>query len=113
MLLVAPANTHNLPYIMQIRFHPYNYVDQKTLVEFSTKHGIITAAYSGLTCASLFILITPKSARSDECPLYRPITKTPGGPVDKPIAAAAKRIGGTPAQAILLWIRSKGVAIVT
>jgi len=42
-----------------------------------------------------------------------PITRYPGGPVDKPVLAAAKRLGATPAQVILAWVRSKGAAIVT
>ena len=42
-----------------------------------------------------------------------PITKYPGGPVDAPVAAAAKRLNATPTQVLLLWVRSKGVAIVT
>ena len=33
--------------------------------------------------------------------------------MDKPVEAAAKRINATPAQVLLLWIRSKGVAVVT
>ena len=33
--------------------------------------------------------------------------------MDKPVAAAAKRLNATPAQVLLLWARSKGVAIVT
>jgi hypothetical protein len=43
----------------------------------------------------------------------RPITQYPGGPVDKPLKAAADRIGATPAQVIFLWVQSKGVTIVT
>lgn len=44
---------------------------------------------------------------------YSPITRFPGGPVDKPVNAAAKRLGATPTQVILTWVRSKGVVIVT
>jgi aryl-alcohol dehydrogenase-like predicted oxidoreductase len=33
--------------------------------------------------------------------------------VDAPVAAAAKRLGITPTQVILLWVKSKGVVIVT
>ena len=43
----------------------------------------------------------------------RPITRYPGGPVDKPVALAAKRLGATPTQVLLSWVRAKGVAIVT
>ncbi|EJF63223.1 Aldo/keto reductase [Dichomitus squalens LYAD-421 SS1] len=79
------------PAVNQILFHPYNYAENKELLEYSAKHGIITEAYS-----SLF-----------------PITRYPGGPVDAPVAAAAKRLNATPTQVLLLWVRSKGVSIVT
>lgn len=32
----------------QILLHPYNYHENKELLEFSAKHGIITEAYSSL-----------------------------------------------------------------
>ncbi|OBZ71627.1 NADPH-dependent conjugated polyketone reductase C1 [Grifola frondosa] len=79
------------PAVNQIFFHPYNYAQNKELLEFSTKHGIVTEAYSSLA----------------------PITRFPGGPVDKPVQAAAKRLNATPTQVILSWVRSKGVVIVT
>jgi hypothetical protein len=44
---------------------------------------------------------------------YRPITKFPGGPVDKPLEEAAKRLGITTTQVIFLWLKSKGIVIVT
>ncbi|KAJ7078674.1 Aldo/keto reductase [Mycena epipterygia] len=80
-----------LPAVNQISFNPYNYAQNKDLLEYSAKHGIVTEAYSSLA----------------------PITRTPGGPVDAPIAAAAKRLGITPTQVIMLWVKSKGVVIVT
>ncbi|KAJ7673514.1 Aldo/keto reductase [Mycena rosella] len=80
-----------LPAVNQISFNPYNYAQSKDLLAYSAKHGIVTEAYSSLA----------------------PITKTPGGPVDAPVAAAAKRLGITPTQVILLWVKSKGVVIVT
>ncbi|KAJ7451650.1 NADP-dependent oxidoreductase domain-containing protein [Mycena latifolia] len=80
-----------LPAVNQISFNPYNYAQSKELLAYSAKHGIVTEAYSSLA----------------------PITKTPGGPVDAPVAAAAKRLGITPTQVILLWVKSKGVVIVT
>ncbi|KAK7048634.1 Aldo/keto reductase [Favolaschia claudopus] len=80
-----------LPAVHQISFNPYNYAQNKALLEYSAKHGIVTEAYSSLA----------------------PITKYPGGPVDAPVAAAAKRLGITPTQVILLWVKSKGVVIVT
>jgi diketogulonate reductase-like aldo/keto reductase len=79
------------PAVNQIRFHPYNYAEQKPLLDYCAQHGVVVAAYSSLT----------------------PITRSPGGPVDVPVRAAAARIGGTPAQVLLLWARAKGVVIVT
>ncbi|KAH9847943.1 Aldo/keto reductase [Lenzites betulinus] len=79
------------PAANQILFHPYNYAQNKGLLEFSAKHGIVTEAYSSL----------------------QPITKYPGGPVDKPVEAAAQRLKATPTQVLLAWVRSKGVVIVT
>ncbi|KAJ6504600.1 NADP-dependent oxidoreductase domain-containing protein [Mycena vitilis] len=80
-----------LPAVNQISFNPYNYAQNKPLLEYSAKHGIVTEAYSSLA----------------------PITRFPGGPVDAPVAVAAKRLGITPTQVILLWVQSKGVVIVT
>ncbi|KAJ7813850.1 Aldo/keto reductase [Mycena olivaceomarginata] len=37
----------------------------------------------------------------------------PGGPVDAPVAAAADRLGISPTQVLLSWVRAKGVVIVT
>ncbi|KAL0961394.1 hypothetical protein HGRIS_006345 [Hohenbuehelia grisea] len=79
------------PAVNQIRLHPYNYTESKPLLEYAAQHGIIIEAYSSLT----------------------PITRYPGGPVDEPVAKAAKRLGATPTQVILLWVRSKGAVIVT
>ncbi|KIP10201.1 hypothetical protein PHLGIDRAFT_101545 [Phlebiopsis gigantea 11061_1 CR5-6] len=80
-----------VPAVNQIFFNPYNYAEHKALLELSAQHGIVTEAYSSLA----------------------PITRYPGGPVDKPVNAAAKRLGATPTQVILAWVRSKGVVIVT
>ncbi|KAF8508538.1 NADP-dependent oxidoreductase domain-containing protein [Gautieria morchelliformis] len=80
-----------VPAVNQVLFHPYNYIQNASLLEFSAKFNIVTEAYSSLT----------------------PITKVSGGPVDKPIQRAAKRLNATPAQVILSWVRSKGVVIVT
>ncbi|CCM04934.1 uncharacterized protein FIBRA_07131 [Fibroporia radiculosa] len=80
-----------IPAANQIEFHPYNYAENKGLLEYCAKHGVVVEAYSSL----------------------RPITTYPGGPVDKPVEAAAKRLGATPTQVILSWVKSKGVVIVT
>lgn len=80
-----------IPAVNQIFFNPYNYHEHKELLEYSAKLGIITAAYSSLA----------------------PITRYPGGPVDEPVQAAAKRLNASPTQVILSWVKSKGVVIVT
>ncbi|KAJ6537641.1 NADP-dependent oxidoreductase domain-containing protein [Mycena capillaripes] len=79
------------PAVNQIEFHPYNYAKNKALLEWSSKHGIVTEAYSSLSS----------------------ITKFPGGPVDAPVAAASARLGISPTQVLMSWARAKGVAIVT
>ncbi|TCD70171.1 hypothetical protein EIP91_004641 [Steccherinum ochraceum] len=80
-----------IPAVNQINLSPYNYAEHKSLLEYAAKHEIVIEAYSSLS----------------------PITQYPGGPVDKPVAAAAKRLGSTPTQVILAWVRSKGAVIVT
>jgi len=80
-----------VPAVNQVEFHPYNYTENASLLEFSARFSIVTEAYSSLT----------------------PITKIPGGPVDEPIQRAADRLKATPAQVLLSWVRSKGVVIVT
>ncbi|KAF7341149.1 Aldo/keto reductase [Mycena venus] len=70
------------PAVNQIEFHPYNYAQNKALVEWSSKHGILDH-------------------------------QIPRGPVDAPVAAAAARLGISPTQVLLSWVRAKGVVIVT
>jgi diketogulonate reductase-like aldo/keto reductase len=41
------------PAVNQIEFHPYNYAKNKTLLEWSSIHGIVTEAYSSLRCSAL------------------------------------------------------------
>ncbi|KAJ7438196.1 Aldo/keto reductase [Mycena galericulata] len=79
------------PAVNQIELHPYNYAENKALIEWSAQNGIVTEAYSSLSS----------------------ITKFPGGPVDAPVATAAERLGISPTQVLLSWIRAKGVVIVT
>ena len=63
-------------------------------------------AYSGLR-------YVPDSAWSLNLKGCSPITKFPGGPVDKPVNEAAKRRGVQPSQILLAWVRAKGAVIVT
>jgi len=79
------------PAVNQILFHPYVYSKQKALVDFQNEHGIVTEAYSALT----------------------PLTSRPGGPVDKPVNAIAKRLDLKAEQVLLAWVAHKGAVIVT
>ncbi|KAJ3843457.1 Aldo/keto reductase [Lentinula raphanica] len=79
------------PAVNQIELHPYNYHTMKPIVDACAKHNIVIEAYSSLS----------------------PITTYPGGPVDVPLQAAARRIGATPTQVVFLWVRAKGAVIVT
>jgi len=82
---------HVKPAVNQIRLHPYNYAENIRLLEFHSKHGIVTEAYGSLAS----------------------ITTFPGGPVDAAVEKASKRLGITPSQVILLWVKAKGAVIVT
>ncbi|KAG6830470.1 hypothetical protein H0H87_008043 [Tephrocybe sp. NHM501043] len=78
------------PAFNQIELQPYTYTEYKNVIEYSAKHGIVIGAHSSLSYVSF-----------------------PGGPVDAPIQAAAKRHGITTNQVIFLWVRAKGAVIVT
>jgi len=45
--------------------------------------------------------------------LYRPLTQYPGGPVDAPVKAAAKRLGVPEEQILLAWSKAKGAVVLT
>jgi diketogulonate reductase-like aldo/keto reductase len=79
------------PAVNQIKLHPYNHHEMKPVLEICAKYNVVVEAYSSLS----------------------PITTYPGGPVDVPIKAAAKRIGATPTQVVFLWVKAKGAVIVT
>ncbi|KAH6904892.1 2,5-diketo-D-gluconic acid reductase [Coprinopsis sp. MPI-PUGE-AT-0042] len=83
-LEAAIEYTKVVPAVNQIQLH-------LNLLAYHASHGIVTEAYGSLA----------------------PITKFPGGPVDKPLEEAAKRLGVTTTQVIFLWLRSKGIVIVT
>ncbi|KAI8986883.1 Aldo/keto reductase [Trametes punicea] len=87
--LLASANIK--PAANQILFHPYVHAQQRPIVDFGKAHGIVSEAYS--------VLI--------------PLTRQPGGPVDKPVNAIASRLKAKPEQVLLAWAKSKGVVVVT
>jgi len=82
---------HIKPAVNQIQLHPYNYAESTPLLEYHSKHGIVTEAYGSLAS----------------------ITTFPGGPVDAPVEKVSKRLGITPTQVIFLWVKAKGAVIVT
>jgi diketogulonate reductase-like aldo/keto reductase len=73
-----------VPAVNQVEFHPYIYEQQKELLEFCKRKGIIVEAYS------------PLSRHSRE--------------VDDRIAAIAETTGKTPSQVILRWCLQHGTA---
>ncbi|TRM56427.1 NADP-dependent oxidoreductase domain-containing protein [Schizophyllum amplum] len=79
------------PAVNQIHLHPYNYTEMKPTLDYCAAHNIVVEAYSSLD----------------------PITKFPGGPLDEPLAAVASRRNASMVQAVFLWLRAKGVVIVT
>jgi len=79
------------PAVNQIMLHPYVYEQTTPLLEYSAKKGIVIEAYSPLI----------------------PLTQYPGGPVDKPVKAAAKRLGATEDQILLAWTKAKGAIALT
>jgi len=79
------------PAVNQIVLHPYVYKQQTRLLEYLSEKGIVVEAYSPLI----------------------PVTQLPGGPVDKPVKAAAKRLGATDDQILLAWAKAKGAVVLT
>ncbi|KAG6332901.1 hypothetical protein ID866_6188 [Astraeus odoratus] len=74
-----------------IQLHPYVYRQQLPVLEYAAANGIVVEAYSPLT----------------------PITRRPGGPLDKPLNEIAKRHGATNDQVLLAWVKAKGAVAVT
>ncbi|TFY80622.1 hypothetical protein EWM64_g3395 [Hericium alpestre] len=79
------------PAANQILFHPYVYAKQIPTLELAAEHGIVIEAYSSLI----------------------PITRQPGGPLDEPLNAIAKRLDATADQVMFAWVKAKGVVVVT
>ncbi|EGN97556.1 hypothetical protein SERLA73DRAFT_184304 [Serpula lacrymans var. lacrymans S7.3] len=79
------------PAVNQILFHPYVYQQQLPILEYAAKNNIIIEAYSALI----------------------PVTRQPGGPLDKPLSELASKFGATPDQVLLAWVKAKGAVAVT
>ncbi|PAV19557.1 Aldo keto reductase [Pyrrhoderma noxium] len=79
------------PVVNQILFHPYVYAQQAPIVTAAKAQGIVIEAYS----------------------LLIPITRQPGGPLDKPLAKIGARLGATADQVLMAWAHAKGVVVVT
>ncbi|KAG8888622.1 hypothetical protein FRB98_007295 [Tulasnella sp. 332] len=79
------------PAVNQINFSPYQLREMSPVLDYCKEHKIVVEAYGSLA----------------------PLTKNPGGPVDKPIKKAAERLNATPGQILFSWARQKGIVIVT
>lgn len=79
------------PVANQILLHPYVYAQQAPILDFAAKNGIVIEAYSALI----------------------PVTSKPGGPVDVPVKAIAKRLNVTDDQVLMAWAKAKGAVVVT
>ncbi|KDR79261.1 hypothetical protein GALMADRAFT_1230669 [Galerina marginata CBS 339.88] len=90
-LEILLASAKITPVVNQILLHPYVYKQQTPVLEFSAEKGIVIEAYSPLI----------------------PLTRAPGGPVDKPVKAAAKRLGVSEDQVLLAWAKAKGAVALT
>ncbi|KAI0001179.1 Aldo/keto reductase [Russula vinacea] len=90
-LAVLLASAKIKPAANQILLHPYVYGRQAPLLAYTAAQGIVSEAYSSLT----------------------PITRQPGGPVDKPVNEIARRLNATADQVLLAWVKAKGAVAVT
>ncbi|KAI6127228.1 NADP-dependent oxidoreductase domain-containing protein [Pisolithus sp. B1] len=90
-LAVLLASAKVKPAVNQILLHPYVYRLQRPILEYAAANGIVIEAYSALI----------------------PITKQPGGPLDKPLNEIATKLGATTDQVLLAWVKAKGAVVVT
>jgi diketogulonate reductase-like aldo/keto reductase len=90
-LAILLASAKIKPAANQILLHPYVYARQAPLLAYTAAQGIVSEAYSALT----------------------PITRQPGGPVDKPVNEIAQRLNATADQVLLAWVKAKGAVAVT
>lgn len=82
-LLLSVANVK--PVVNQILLHPYVIKSTEPLLSYMKHHHIVPEGYSSLI----------------------PLTSKPGGPVDKPVNAIAKRLNVKPEQVLLAWSKAK------
>ncbi|KAF8885395.1 NADP-dependent oxidoreductase domain-containing protein [Gymnopilus junonius] len=85
------AISKHVPVVNQILFHPYVYEEQLPILKLCAEKSIVIEAYSPLI----------------------PVTKRPGGPVDKPVSQVAQRLGVSMDQVLLAWAKAKGTVPVT
>jgi len=92
------AHAKVIPAVNQIEYHPYTVKSAAPIVEFNTKHGIVTESYGGQTS----------------------IVKQPGGPVDPVVAKIKQRLidtTGNPkiteGQVLLKWLEAKDMVALT
>ena len=82
--LEASSEVNTLPAVNQIEFHPWN--QQREIVAYCHKKGIVVTAYSPLT----------QGKRLGDATIVR----------------IAEKLGKTPAQVVLRWCLQKGVSII-
>lgn len=87
--LIASASI--VPAVNQVQFHPYLWAEQKKLMEFQAKYGIVTEAWSPLI----------------------PLTLVPKGRVTKAAKKVAKKLDVEPEQVLIAWAKSKGAVVLT
>ncbi|GJE90727.1 aldo/keto reductase [Phanerochaete sordida] len=79
------------PAVNQIEYHPYVFKASAAQLEIHKQHGIVTESYGGLV----------------------PLTRGKGGPLDPVITKIASARSITEGQVLQLWLRKKGVVVVT
>lgn len=96
---------------IQILFHPYVYERQLPILDVASKHGIIIEAYSLLMWVDNHSII--RSIELIISASISPITRQPGGPLDKPLKQIAERLNASTDQVLMAWAKAKGVVVVT
>jgi diketogulonate reductase-like aldo/keto reductase len=91
------------------------YARQAPLLAYTASQGIVSEAYSALTCVatSRYPLFRIRWLDTQRTIYNSPITRQPGGPVDKPVNEIAERLNATADQVLLAWVKAKGAVAVT